>query len=60
MVRLLTPRLDGTRLADDIDPDDPTVITELLRLDGPVLATARVATRAHTLAGNTIEGDRLC
>lgn len=56
MVRLLTPRPDGTRLADDIDPDDPTVITELLRLDGPVLATARVATRAHTLAGNTIEG----
>jgi hypothetical protein len=27
------------RLADRIDPDDPAVITELLRLDSPVQAT---------------------
>lgn len=54
MLRLLTPRPDGTRLADDIDPDDPTVITELLRLDGPVLGTARVATEEHSLGGYTI------
>lgn len=55
MVRLLAPREDGSQLADHIDPDDPTVITELLRLDGPVLATARVATEEHHLGGNTIQ-----
>lgn len=55
MVRLLAPREDGSQLADHIDPDDPAVITELLRLDGPVLATARVATEEHHLGGNTIQ-----
>lgn len=55
MVRLLAPREDGSQLAYHIDPDDPAVITELLRLDGPVLATARVATEEHNLGGNTIQ-----
>ncbi|TDZ42925.1 cytochrome P450 [Mycobacteroides franklinii] len=55
MVRLLAPREDGSQLADHIDPDDPAVITELLRLDGPVLATARVATEEHHLGGHTIQ-----
>lgn len=54
IIRLLEPRPDGTQLADNIDPDDPAVITELLRLDGPVLATARVATADHSLAGNIV------
>ncbi|SLF93942.1 Probable cytochrome P450 [Mycobacteroides abscessus subsp. abscessus] len=54
MLRLLAPRADGSRLADGIDPGDPAVISELLRLDGPVLGTARVATEEHTLGGHTI------
>ncbi|MGH3562836.1 MAG: cytochrome P450, partial [Mycobacterium sp.] len=33
MIRLLTPGLDGTRMVDGVDPDDPELITELLRLD---------------------------
>ncbi|MBA0045253.1 cytochrome P450 [Mycobacteroides sp. LB1] len=54
MLRLLAGRADGTRLADHIDPDDPAVITELLRLEGPVQGTARVAIEDHNLAGNKI------
>jgi cytochrome P450 len=44
-IRLLTPGPDGERLADRIDPNDPAVVTELLRLDSPVQATARTADR---------------
>ncbi|HET9875654.1 MAG TPA: cytochrome P450 [Mycobacterium sp.] len=44
MIRLLTPELDGTRIVDGVDPEDPELIIELLRLDGPVQATARTAT----------------
>jgi cytochrome P450 len=51
LIRLLTPDPDGARLADRIEPDDPTVITELLRLDSPVQATGRTATAGQTLAG---------
>ncbi|PXX06295.1 cytochrome P450 [Mycolicibacterium moriokaense] len=51
LIRLLTPDPDGTRLADRIDPDDPAVITELLRLDSPVQATGRTATAHQTLNG---------
>ncbi|MET4433286.1 cytochrome P450 [Mycolicibacterium sp. 624] len=51
LVRLLTPMTDGTRLADHIDPTDPAVLTELLRLDAPVQATARTATADQTVSG---------
>jgi len=45
MIRLLTPKPDGTRIVDGLEVADPAVVTELLRLDGPVQATARTATR---------------
>lgn len=51
LVRLLTPTTDGTRLADHIDQADPAVLTELLRLDAPVQATARTATADQTVSG---------
>lgn len=51
IIRLLQPGPDGTRLVDDLDPADPMVITELLRLDGPVQATARTATRNQLIGG---------
>ncbi|OBG44263.1 cytochrome P450 [Mycolicibacterium fortuitum] len=51
LIRLLTPDADGTRPADEIDPADPAVVTELLRLDSPVQATSRTATADQTLAG---------
>ena len=44
MIRLLTDRADGTRIVDGLGPFDPSLISELLRLDGPVQATARTAT----------------
>lgn len=54
LIRLLTPTPEGTRLADGIDPADPAVVTELLRLDAPVQAAARTATTDHHLDGVTI------
>jgi len=51
LVRLLTVRPDGTRIVEGLDPSDPALITELLRLDGPVQATARTATRDHLVGG---------
>ncbi|BBX36581.1 hypothetical protein MMAG44476_32119 [Mycolicibacterium mageritense DSM 44476 = CIP 104973] len=45
LIRLLQARPDGSRLADCIDPADPAVVTELLRLDSPVQAALRTATR---------------
>jgi cytochrome P450 len=45
MTRLLTARLGGTRVVDGLDPSDPALITELLRLDAPVQAAARTATQ---------------
>ncbi|GAT01837.1 cytochrome P450 [Mycolicibacterium fortuitum] len=51
LIRLLTPDADGTRQSDVIDPADPAVVTELLRLDSPVQATSRTATADQTLAG---------
>lgn len=51
LIRLLTPGSDGARPADRVDPSDPAVLTELLRLDGPVQATARTATAGQTVAG---------
>lgn len=49
LVRLLTPGQDGTRIADGLDPTDPALISELLRLDGPVQAAARTATEKHVI-----------
>ncbi|WP_066901947.1 cytochrome P450 [Mycolicibacterium houstonense] len=51
LVRLLTLDANGTRPADGTDPSDPGVITELLRLDSPVQATARTATADQSIAG---------
>ncbi len=51
LIRLLTPDGAGTCPADGIDPADPAVVTELLRLDSPVQATGRTATADQTLAG---------
>ncbi len=50
LIRLLSPQPDGRRLADQVDPADPSLLTELLRLDGPVQATVRTATDDHRLA----------
>lgn len=44
MFRLLAVGPDGARIADGLDAADPSLISELLRLDGPVQATARTAT----------------
>jgi cytochrome P450 len=51
LVRLLTPGRDGTRLVDRVDPADPGLVTELLRLDGPVQAAARTATENQDVGG---------
>ncbi|MUL47563.1 cytochrome P450 [Mycobacterium sp. CBMA293] len=51
LIRLLTPSSDGTLLAEEIDPVDPAVLTELLRLDSPVQAAGRTATADQTIAG---------
>ncbi|RAU90377.1 cytochrome P450 [Mycobacterium colombiense] len=51
LIALLTPTDDGGRLIDRIDPEDPALVTELLRLHGPVQSTARTATTDHTIAG---------
>ncbi|MDT5050423.1 MAG: hypothetical protein QOE52_1496 [Mycobacterium sp.] len=45
MIRLLAVGPGGTRIVDGLDPSDPALITELLRLDAPVQATARTATQ---------------
>ena len=45
MARLLSPISDGTRIIDSVDPADESLVTELLRLDGPVQAAARTATQ---------------
>jgi hypothetical protein len=36
MIRLLTPGPDGARIVDGLDPQDPSLETEPLRLDGLV------------------------
>lgn len=45
MVRLLSSTPDGTWIVDSVDSADESLVTELLRLDGPVQATARTATQ---------------
>ena len=54
MIRLLQPDTAGSRLADTLDINDPAVLTELLRLDGPVQATARTATQDQRVGGAEI------
>lgn len=49
MIRLLTPGRDGIRPIDAIDAIDDRIITELLRLDGPVQAVGRTATHDHVI-----------
>jgi cytochrome P450 len=51
IIRLLQPSADGARLIDQLDPADPSLLNELLRLDGPVQATARTATQDQTIGG---------
>jgi cytochrome P450 len=59
LVRLLQPTVDGSRLLDHLDTADPTLLTELLRLDGPVQATARTATRDQLVGGAEISAGQL-
>jgi cytochrome P450 len=47
--RLLTPGSDGSRPIDIVDAIDDRLVTELLRLDGPVQAVGRTVTRNHTI-----------
>jgi cytochrome P450 len=54
MIRLLTPAPDGHRPVDAVDTVDEGLITELLRLDGPVQAVGRTATEDHVLDGLVI------
>ncbi|MHA3022483.1 cytochrome P450 [Mycobacterium sp. BMJ-28] len=54
MVTLLRPDSAGARLADGIDPHDPALVAELIRLDAPVQSTVRTATSDHELAGTHI------
>lgn len=54
IVRLLQPGTDGSRLIDNLDPADAAVLNELLRLDGPVQATARTATQHQGICGAEI------
>jgi len=50
IIRLLTPRPDGTRIIDGLDSPHPSLIPELLRLDGPVQAVARTATEDRLIS----------
>lgn len=54
IVTMLRPADDGGRVFDRIDPADPALVTELLRLHGPVQSTVRTATIDHTIAGSRI------
>lgn len=49
MIRLLTPGPDGVPPIDAIHTVDDGLITELLRLDGPVQAVGRTATADHVI-----------
>jgi cytochrome P450 len=53
-IRLLSPGSDGARPIDDLAAVDDRLITELLRLDGPVQAVGRTATRDHIIGNVTI------
>lgn len=50
VVRLLTPDAHGARPIDTLDLSDPTLVTELFRLESPQAIT-RTATEAHRIDG---------
>lgn len=54
MIRVLTPRQDGSLPLDTIDTVDEQLINELLRLDGPVQTVMRTAITDHNLGDVTI------
>ncbi|OBF62339.1 cytochrome [Mycobacterium sp. 852002-51971_SCH5477799-a] len=54
IITLLTPAEDGSRILDRLDPAEPALVTELLRLHGPVQSTVRTATTDHTIAGTRV------
>lgn len=54
VIRLLTPGSDGVRPIDAIHTIDSRLFAELLRLDGPIQAVGRTATRDHIVDGVTI------
>jgi cytochrome P450 len=54
VIRLLHPGQDGVRAIDSLDSTDSALLTELLRLDGPVQATARAATQDQRICGAEI------
>ncbi|GAB1814364.1 cytochrome P450 [Mycobacterium sp. MUNTM1] len=54
MIRLLTPWPGGARPLDTITTIDDALITELLRLDGPVQTVARTATQDHVFSDVSI------
>ncbi|OBB95721.1 cytochrome P450 [Mycobacterium sp. 852002-40037_SCH5390672] len=54
IIRLLQPSANGSRIIDKLDATDPALLTELLRLDGPVQATARTATQDQRVGGAAI------
>ncbi|OBJ15864.1 cytochrome P450 [Mycobacterium colombiense] len=55
LITMLTPADDGSRIVDRIDPADAGLVTELLRLNGPVQSTARTATADHMISGVEIQ-----
>lgn len=58
MFRLLTPNDDGNRPIDTLDTGDGALMTELLRLDGPVQAVGRTATSDHVVDGVMIRANQ--
>jgi cytochrome P450 len=54
MIRLLKPGANGVLPVDTIDTVDDRLISELLRLDGPLQAVGRTATRDQILGGVAI------
>lgn len=57
MIRLLAPLPNGSRSIDASHTIDGALMTELLRLDGPVQAVLRTATRDHVIDGVTISAN---
>ncbi|OBF74830.1 cytochrome [Mycobacterium sp. 852002-51613_SCH5001154] len=54
LVRLLSRDPGRTCIADNVEPTDQAIVTELLRLDAPVQSTARTATANHIVGGAEI------
>ncbi|GLE53642.1 cytochrome P450 [Mycobacterium montefiorense] len=59
MIRLLKPGPTGVRPADAIETIDDRLVDELLRLDGPVQAVGRTATRDQIVGGVAIHAGEL-